>query len=222
MNPSIVAHRGFTRDETEDTIAAIEAAITLGCAAVEFDTRVTADGVWVVHHDADLGRIYGVDLEIATSPLAALRDAAPIDTLAEVLALFGSRARPLVEVKETEPRHIEALAAEIRSVAESAPVMILSGELPVPMRELLPETPLFLYEEDWDIAFGRRHEPIDGFDLRHDFVPEAELESQVHRFHEARKKLAVWTVNDRELGTRWLDAGVEWMVTDRPEWWAEA
>jgi glycerophosphoryl diester phosphodiesterase len=47
----VVAHRGFTKSAPENSIAALEAAIAIGCDAVETDVRCTADQVFVLHHD---------------------------------------------------------------------------------------------------------------------------------------------------------------------------
>ena len=50
----IIAHRGASRAEPENTIAAFRRAVELGAEAVELDVRRTADDVLVVHHNATL------------------------------------------------------------------------------------------------------------------------------------------------------------------------
>ena len=57
--PLIVAHRGAPTERPENTLAAFEAAVDAGAAAVEFDVRITADGSPVVIHDATLDRTTG-------------------------------------------------------------------------------------------------------------------------------------------------------------------
>ena len=42
--PMVVAHRGASVEQPENTIAAFEAAIDAGADAVEFDVRMTVDG----------------------------------------------------------------------------------------------------------------------------------------------------------------------------------
>lgn len=56
---TIIAHRGASRAERENTIAAFAAAVRLGADGVELDVRRTADDVMVVHHDPRLadGRV---------------------------------------------------------------------------------------------------------------------------------------------------------------------
>lgn len=50
----IYAHRGASRAERENTVAAFDAAVRAGADAVELDVRRTADDRLVVHHDASL------------------------------------------------------------------------------------------------------------------------------------------------------------------------
>lgn len=52
--PQIIAHRGASHAEPENTVAAFRRAAELGADAVELDVRTTADGLLVVHHDAEL------------------------------------------------------------------------------------------------------------------------------------------------------------------------
>ena len=50
----IFAHRGASRHETENTVAAFRAAVAMGADGVELDVRVDLDGDLVVHHDDHL------------------------------------------------------------------------------------------------------------------------------------------------------------------------
>lgn len=61
METQIMAHRGASRAERENTVAAFRRAVEMGSHAAELDVRRTADGVLVVHHNPDLGdgRIIG-------------------------------------------------------------------------------------------------------------------------------------------------------------------
>ena len=52
----VVAHRGDSAHEAENTIPAFESAIAAGADVVEFDVRMTADDVAVVMHDPDVSR----------------------------------------------------------------------------------------------------------------------------------------------------------------------
>jgi len=50
----VIAHRGASRVERENTVAAFRLAVELGADGIELDVRPSADGALVVHHDARL------------------------------------------------------------------------------------------------------------------------------------------------------------------------
>lgn len=62
--PVLVAHRGYSGRYPECTLLAYEAAYQHGARYMELDLQLTADCVPVLHHDASLKRIAGVDLDI--------------------------------------------------------------------------------------------------------------------------------------------------------------
>ena len=53
-NVQVIAHRGASKAEKENTLAAFRRAGQMGSHAVELDVRRTADGRMAVHHDAAL------------------------------------------------------------------------------------------------------------------------------------------------------------------------
>ena len=75
----VVAHRGLSGIETENTASAFVAAGNRSYWGIETDVHVTADGQFVVHHDSTLLRVGEVDMKIAESTLAELQSVALID-----------------------------------------------------------------------------------------------------------------------------------------------
>lgn len=79
---TIIAHRGASRAERENTVAAFAAAVRQGADGIELDVRRTADDALVVHHDPRLadGRVIrdtaSGDLPDHVPTLAAALDAA--------------------------------------------------------------------------------------------------------------------------------------------------
>ena len=57
--PEIIAHRGNAAEFPENTLQALESAVSLGLRYVEFDVQLTADFVPVLMHDSDLARVGG-------------------------------------------------------------------------------------------------------------------------------------------------------------------
>ncbi|MFM7755936.1 MAG: glycerophosphodiester phosphodiesterase [Actinomycetota bacterium] len=61
MGTQVMAHRGASRAERENTVEAFRRAVEMGSHAAELDVRRTADGILVVHHNPTLddGRVIG-------------------------------------------------------------------------------------------------------------------------------------------------------------------
>jgi len=107
-----LAHRGDWRHAPENSLAAFAAALAVpGCDGLEFDVRVSADGVPVVNHDATLERVHGRPERVDALPADALR-VLGVPTLADVLAAVGRRPFLNVELKgDPGPSIVEVLAA---------------------------------------------------------------------------------------------------------------
>lgn len=103
-----VAHRGnWTAgpERPENSLAAFASAAD-GSLAIELDVQLTSDGVVVVLHDDDLGRMTGQPGLVADSSLAQVK-ARPllggreqVPTLSEVLALIDGRVPVFIEIKD--------------------------------------------------------------------------------------------------------------------------
>ena len=62
--PVLIAHRGYSGRYPENTLLAYQAAYQHGARYMECDLQLTDDRVPVVHHDASLKRMAGVDVDI--------------------------------------------------------------------------------------------------------------------------------------------------------------
>ncbi len=76
---AVIAHRGIWRDAPENSLLAIERAMSAGADGVEIDVKRTADGEFVLLHDDTLERMAGIDqppeaLELATISRLKLRN----------------------------------------------------------------------------------------------------------------------------------------------------
>jgi glycerophosphoryl diester phosphodiesterase len=107
----VIGHRGTPIHPThpENTLAAVRTALQAGVDGVEVDVRASEDGVLVLSHDGDLGRVLGTGAGtgpvIAGTPLAELRSVdlpggTGVPTLTEVLDLAAvTGAHVVTEVK---------------------------------------------------------------------------------------------------------------------------
>lgn len=103
MKPLVIAHRGASSTELENTLAAFRAAIAQRADAVELDVHATLDGEIVVHHDPS---VLGLPIAQARwQDLAALPlpNGEHIPTLGQALDVLGP-LKVFVEVKVLDPR----------------------------------------------------------------------------------------------------------------------
>jgi glycerophosphoryl diester phosphodiesterase len=140
----VVAHRGASATEPENTLAAFDAALSAGADAVELDVRLTADGVAVVLHDPDVsastdgsGLIHEMSLA-EVKRLDASGGRGPrqeVPTLAEALGVIADRGGVDLEIKNLpgEPAFdspqeaiLEATLEELEASAHPGPVLISS------------------------------------------------------------------------------------------------
>lgn len=67
-----ISHRGIRRGCAENSFKAFSFARNAGFKWLETDVRISADGVLLLAHDADLSRVYGRDLVIESTDFATL------------------------------------------------------------------------------------------------------------------------------------------------------
>ena len=70
----VIAHRGLSGLETENTNSAFVAAGNRSYYGIETDIHKTADGKFVVIHDNDLNRVSGVDINVEKVDFSILQD----------------------------------------------------------------------------------------------------------------------------------------------------
>lgn len=165
---AVLAHQGGDDLWPSNTLLAFERAAALGADVLELDVHLTADGQFVVIHDATVDRTTDGTGAVAERALAELRTldagydwqpdepaegfdpeaSAPpyrgmgfaIPTLAEVLAAFPNAAVN-VEIKQDDPEVARALCSELRSENATDRVMVGSFHAPAlrAFRDACPE-----------------------------------------------------------------------------------
>jgi glycerophosphoryl diester phosphodiesterase len=109
--PSVIAHRGASGYEYENSRAAFRRAVMLDADGVELDVHATRDGAIVVHHDAEIPG-FGPIAQFSRTEArqVRIRNGEPLPLLSEILELVGDRD-VYVEVKSLPEVHDEALLA---------------------------------------------------------------------------------------------------------------
>ena len=123
--PLILGHRGASALAPENTLAAFSRAISDGADGIEFDVRLSRDGVAVVIHDASLKRTGLLNRPVSELTAAELCEVdvgswfaesfkgERLPTLAQVFELFSANDGLLYVEMKCEPDEGEALAAEV-------------------------------------------------------------------------------------------------------------
>ena len=107
--PSVIAHRGASGYEYENSRAAFRRAVMLDADGVELDVHATRDGGIVVHHDPEIPGVGPIaELSLAEARRARIRNGETLPLLTEVLDLVGERD-VWVEIKGLPPEHDQCL-----------------------------------------------------------------------------------------------------------------
>jgi glycerophosphoryl diester phosphodiesterase len=115
--PSVIAHRGASGYEYENSRAAFRRAVMLDADGVELDIHATRDGGIVVHHDPDIPGLGPIaQLSLAEARQVRIRNGEQLPLLTEILELVGDRD-VWVEVKTLPP----AFDRELLKVLEKGP-----------------------------------------------------------------------------------------------------
>ena len=218
---------------------AFESAIEIGAEAVEFDVRMTSDGVAVVMHDADVARTTdgsGLVRSMTLDQIGRLRielaggGAAGVPTLEEALDALSSRAAADIEIKNVpgepdfDPDREEAVDATVAALASTGfdgPVIVSSfNPLSIARsRELAPHIPTGLLtdrnvEADAGLTFARAQGhawvlPAVGAMLG---APGGFAE----RVHVAGMRVGTWISDDPDEAVGLMRAGVDAVATNDP------
>jgi glycerophosphoryl diester phosphodiesterase len=107
--PKIIAHRGASGHEYENSAAAFRRAVELGADGIELDVHATSDGTLVVHHDPALPGLGDIrNLKFSDLLRFRLPNGERLPTLPEALDVIGARD-VWIEVKALDQRFDRAL-----------------------------------------------------------------------------------------------------------------
>lgn len=224
------AHPEGTRPQ--NTLRSFERAIALGVDMVETDVRRARDGALVLAHDAEirgLEPLTGARSErvVAECDLPALQSldlghGERIPTLEQALATLTGRCALMLDLKG------EGFEAELAAAIHAAglpydQVVIPGGSARsrARLRELDPRLPLSLsLDADWDARLTPEFIAAidtDAVTWEHPLItPE-----RVARLHDRGLFVYAWTVDDLPTMRRLITAGVDGIITNRPELFAQ-
>jgi glycerophosphoryl diester phosphodiesterase len=226
----VIAHRGSSAAEPENTLAAFARAKRDGATAIELDARVCGSGEVVVFHDDTLERLTDGKGAVRRTPLSELRNLKVagrerIPTLEDVLRSDDRPPGLVIELK-TDRWNDVVVAAKVAKLVHATgghpngPLTVSSFNpfaLNI-LRRISPQIPRALLAEAKGpiplrkLWFARLIAPRE-LHLQASMITKRLVESARHH----GRFVIAWTVNDLAEGERLRALGVDGLITDVPE-----
>jgi len=237
----IIGHRGASAVAPENTMAAFREALAVGADGIEFDVRLTRDGVPVVIHDSTLRRTGGIPRRVADLTWSEIRKVdvgswfgksfanETVPSLAELFTLFQTNNSTLyLEMKSDSVADQRPLAeACVRAIEEHSlqeRVVVECFQLPALgiLREFDPQIKtVALFEpaftnpsvlSDQRIINQATDVGAAALALHHRLA----REGLVQKAKAAGMHVAVWTVDDPAWIERARAIGIDALITNDP------
>ena len=204
--PLLLGHRGLrlAGEPLENTIAAFDRALELGCDGFEFDVRRTADGQAVIWHDTSY---CGCELAAVDS-----RRVRQLASLEEVLARYLGRTLLDIELKVPG---LEATTLAALGRHQSHCDFLVSSFFPEILQAVHarnPGVPLGFICDRQSRLVHWRELPVE-YVIAQSSLLKLDM---VEDFHNCHKRVMVWTVNHIDEMLRFYEWGVDAIISDDP------
>ena len=217
----IYAHRGASSDFAEGSKAAYQGAIDQGADGFECDVRLTKDHQIICYHDRDTQRLSKINLEIAKTTFAELKERVNPYRLDELLDLAITNKKDLViEFKHPVPSGglvekltYKLLAGKALEINRSRiNISLLSFSFVATLRNIKSGYESVYLIKNRLLA-NINPAPIIGASIKiirenPDFIATQKKKG---------KQVFVWTVNDSKDLQLCADLGVSVVITDNPQ-----
>lgn len=224
----MVAHRGLSGIEKENTMPAFVAAGNRSFFGIETDVHRTADGQFVVIHDDSTKRVAGVDFVIEETDFDTLRQIQLIDrdgtqnrtdlkipTLREYIKTCKRyEKKSVLELKnEFAFEDVERVVDIIKEEGYIDNVIFISFcfENLVRIRKILPGHDVqFLFEEYTEETIQKVKEH--GFDI--DILYTSLNKERIDECHSLGIKVNCWICDDINAAKEFVEYGIDYITTD--------
>lgn len=231
----VIGHRGASGYAPENTFAAFEKALSLGCHWIEFDVMCSADGEPFVVHDDSLKRTTNGTGMVGLVDAAYLRslDAGSwyskrfkeekIPHFKDVLKwLSFSGVQANIEIKPY-PGAVEQTATAVLShihrywpqKKELPLVSSFEWEALVLCRSIAPEMPLGLLLDQWDNDWLAKAKQLECYSIH--FNCDVLTAERVKEVKEQGYVVCSYTVNRKRQANKLLSWGVDAVFSDYPD-----
>jgi glycerophosphoryl diester phosphodiesterase len=222
----VIAHRGAWKNTNtpENSIAALQRAIQMGCYGSEFDVHLSADSIPFVLHDPAIQGIYIEKTNAARLKEIRLFNGEPLPTLEEYLAAGKNQSttRLVLEIKSSQlSRERSLLLAEkcvalVQRLNVRAITDYIAFDYEVCKKvKSLDSSAIVTYLNGDKSPEELKKDGLDGMDYHFSVYKKNE------RWLNEAKKLSLitnaWTVNDPETMQWLIDRQVDFITTNEPE-----
>ncbi len=225
----MVAHRGVSGLETENTAAAFVAAGNRSYYGIETDIHVTTDGKFLCQHDGNANRTSGIVFELEQNTAESARFIVHRDkhgtdgrrdlvvpTLSDYITIcrdYGKESVLEIKSNLTEEQ-LAAMVAEIRELGhfEGTTFIAFGFENLVRLRAVAPDAKAqFLCCEIKDETVAKLVEHKLNLDVLHTAITSKE---QVDALHAKGIEINVWTVDSKERCEELASFGIDYITSN--------
>jgi glycerophosphoryl diester phosphodiesterase len=216
----IIGHRGARGLAPENTIAAFRKGLEHHVDGIEFDLRVTKDGMVIVHHNPELTDPNGEQHLIANTNFAELKDhKQDLVTFEELLKTIGHPVPLYVEIKPGEPVKpiIKIIKAHLAKGWKPSYFRILSFSQDIlrEMRRAFPDMDMVVLEKWSGVRASRRARELG---TKRIIMKQRWLWwGFIRSVARSGYKLGTDTLDDPKKARRWERWGLHTVVTDYPD-----
>ncbi|MDB5170547.1 MAG: glycerophosphodiester phosphodiesterase [Candidatus Saccharibacteria bacterium] len=216
----IIGHRGARGLAPENTIAGLQKGLEHHVDMLEFDLRITKDGLVILHHDPYLTDPNGQKHVIADYTYVELKEhKSDLATFEEVLNTIGHPVPLYVEVKPDEPTKpiIKIIRSYLANGWKSEYFMLasFSQKTLLELHEVFPEIDKVVLEKWSGVRATQRARQLSTRNLcmNQKWLWKPFIKPLAKRGW----KLYAYTLNDPVKAKRWASYGLAGVVTDYPD-----
>lgn len=224
----VIAHRGLSGLEVENTDRAFAAAGERSYYGIEADIRRTGDGKFVICHDEDLKRVAGVDVKVEETDFADLmdvvllnkngkkdEDVGSLSTLESFISICQRYEKQAI--LELKSNFTSDEVTEILSIIDSLGYLDKTTFISFDydnllyVRAIYPEqSAMYLFSKLDDENVERLYEDKIDVAIKHTAL----TKSALREFHEAGLKVNCWTVDSKARAEKLISWGVDYLTTN--------
>jgi len=236
----IAGHRGAASLAPENTLAGFKKALQSGVKWIELDTQLSADNTPIIFHDESVDRCTNGSSRVADLSLEQLQalDAGSwfskefsgekILTLEQTLGFFMENDLNMnLEIKIHHDHQVQPLVEKVAKVLakinfpnEKLIISSFSESALEHCHQLMPDMRLGYITEHNPLPMLEKLKSLNLYSVHLDYkILNQEMAKVIKK---SGLKLVIWTLNDLQQASKFRAWGVDMIITDKPDVFAQA